>query len=475
MPFKLKLMVAVATASGLMTLAGTVALGRHDGLGSLWALAAFTAVLTLGWLYPLRVLRREETEAYQFDEAFFVAMAMLLPPLPIVLSFGFSALVSQLVRRRPVSRIAFNTGVQLTATGLALGVMHLAGGNRGVGLWSMVAVVGAAAVWLLVNSAFVWVAAGRPGGPVHLAIGGRQHRLPARAVDVDGGHRPPVRSGDVGLPLGGAAHRAAAGRPRSDAGRLAPGPPRAPATRRAPPRRRRGPRLRRVDRRRGGCPGFRPGAPGLPSVPPRRDSSRRRRAREPPPGQHLSRALARRLRPAGGRTVRVPRRHPAGGAGRGQRQRPPERQPGGAAQARGLPRRADRSPQPVAVRGDRRPGAGGAAPAGAQAGGLRARPRPVQAGQRQPGPSGGQRAAAGGRLAADRGGADGRHRGPHERRRVHHSGHRAALHRGGGVRGREGDGHLPGAVHDRRQGALRHRPAWGSPSPRTTGPGRRCC
>jgi diguanylate cyclase (GGDEF)-like protein len=157
MPFKLKLMVALATASGLVTLAAAVVLGRHEGLGSLPALAAFTAVLTLGWLYPLRILRREETEAYQFDEAFFVAMALLLPPLPIVLSFGFSALVSQIVRRRPMSRIAFNTGVQLTATGLALAVMRLTGAHEGVGLWNMLAVVGAAAVWLLVNSAFVWV------------------------------------------------------------------------------------------------------------------------------------------------------------------------------------------------------------------------------------------------------------------------------------------------------------------------------
>jgi diguanylate cyclase (GGDEF)-like protein len=157
MPLKLKLMVALATATGLLTLAAAVALGHDEGLGSLGELAAFTAVLTLGWLYPLRILRKEETEAYQFDEAFFVAMALLLPPLGIVLSFGFSALVSQVVRRRPFSRIAFNTGVQLTATGLSLAVMRLAGFHAGVGPRNMALVVGAAAVWLVVNSAFVWV------------------------------------------------------------------------------------------------------------------------------------------------------------------------------------------------------------------------------------------------------------------------------------------------------------------------------
>jgi diguanylate cyclase (GGDEF)-like protein len=84
-------------------------------------------------------------------------MALLLPPLGIVLSFGVSALVSQLIRRRPVERIAFNTGVQLTATGVALAVMRLAGPHEGVGPLNMALVVGAAAVWLVINSAFVWV------------------------------------------------------------------------------------------------------------------------------------------------------------------------------------------------------------------------------------------------------------------------------------------------------------------------------
>ncbi|MDQ1565831.1 MAG: hypothetical protein QOF96_711 [Actinomycetota bacterium] len=157
MPFKLKLLIAAATATGLATLAAAVALGRHEGLGSLGELAAFTTVLTLGWLYPLRILRREETEAYQFDEAFFVAMALLLPPLGIVLSFGLSALASQLIRRRPLSRIAFNTGVQLTATGLALAAMRVAGLHEGVGPRNMALVVGGAAIWLVINSAYVWL------------------------------------------------------------------------------------------------------------------------------------------------------------------------------------------------------------------------------------------------------------------------------------------------------------------------------
>src|SRR4051812_32664392 len=157
MPFKLKLMIAAATATGLLTLAAAVALGGHEGLGPLGELAAFTAVLTLGWLYPLRILRREETEAYQFDEALFVAMALLLPPLGIVLSFGVSALASQLIRRRPLSRIAFNTGVQLTATGLALAAMRLAGLHEGVGPRSMALVIGGAAIWLVINSAYVWM------------------------------------------------------------------------------------------------------------------------------------------------------------------------------------------------------------------------------------------------------------------------------------------------------------------------------
>lgn len=156
MPTKLKAAVGVAAAAGLATVVLAVALARHEGFGPIVELAAFTAALGLSWAFPLLVLRREETEAFQFDEAFLVAMALLLPPLGIILAFAVAALVSQLARRRPLVRVAFNTGMVLTSAGLALAVVHLAGGDGDVHPWDMAAVVLGAAVFLVVNSVSVW-------------------------------------------------------------------------------------------------------------------------------------------------------------------------------------------------------------------------------------------------------------------------------------------------------------------------------
>src|SRR2546421_260700 len=58
-------------------------------------------------------------------------------------------------RRRPLSRVVFNTGMQLTATGMALATVHLAGGQGGNQPLNLGAAVLGAAVFLAVNSAAV--------------------------------------------------------------------------------------------------------------------------------------------------------------------------------------------------------------------------------------------------------------------------------------------------------------------------------
>lgn len=156
MPTKLKAAVGAAVVAGLATVVLTVALARQHGIGPLVVLTAFTVALGLSWAFPLLVLRREETEAFQFDEAFLVAMALLLPPLGIVASFTVAALVSQLARRRPLVRVAFNTGVMVASTGLALAVVRLAGAHGDTRPWDMAAVVLGAFVFLVVNASSVW-------------------------------------------------------------------------------------------------------------------------------------------------------------------------------------------------------------------------------------------------------------------------------------------------------------------------------
>src|SRR4051794_32836107 len=109
LPRSVRRAVAVAGAAGLSGAVGTVALTRHEGLGSLPLVGVFAVVLGLSWAFPLFVLRQEETEAYQPDEAFFVTMALVLPPAGVVAAFAAGSVASQALRRRPLVRIIFNS------------------------------------------------------------------------------------------------------------------------------------------------------------------------------------------------------------------------------------------------------------------------------------------------------------------------------------------------------------------------------
>jgi len=156
-PPKLKIAVGTAVGTGLVTFGLVLALSRRDGIGSVGELSAFTLALALSWAFPIMVLRREETEAFQLDEAILVAMALLLPPLGVVSAFAIASFLGRtVIKRRPLVRVAFNTGMVVTSTGLAVGAARLAGANGGAGPRQLAAVVLAAAVFLAVNSLSVW-------------------------------------------------------------------------------------------------------------------------------------------------------------------------------------------------------------------------------------------------------------------------------------------------------------------------------
>jgi len=155
-PLKLRIIIATAVATGLLTVATAVALSRHEGVGPLTEFIAFTAMIGLNWAYPLFIPRQKDVEAFFLDEAFLVAMMLLLPPLAVVLSFAIAVPIGLLVRRRPPVRIAFNTGTIVTAIGLAVATARLAGLDGGVDLADIPAVVLGAAVFLVVNAGSVW-------------------------------------------------------------------------------------------------------------------------------------------------------------------------------------------------------------------------------------------------------------------------------------------------------------------------------
>jgi diguanylate cyclase (GGDEF)-like protein len=172
--------VVVAGATGFSGAVGTVVLTRHEGLGSLPLLGAFAVVLGLSWAFPLLVLRQEETEAYQPDEAFFVTMALVLPPAGVVAAFAAGSVASQALRRRPLVRIIFNSGQVLAATAAALATVRLL---QAAGVPEAVAACAGAVVFLSATgvavSAVIALTEGRPflvalldGWGTRLLVGG---------------------------------------------------------------------------------------------------------------------------------------------------------------------------------------------------------------------------------------------------------------------------------------------------------------
>jgi diguanylate cyclase (GGDEF)-like protein len=199
--------VAVAGATGLAGAVGSVVLARHEGLGSLPLVGAFAAVLGLSWAFPLLVLRQEETEAYQPDEAFFVAMALVLPPAGVVAAFAAGSVASQALRRRPPVRIIFNSGQVLAATAAALATDRLL---QAAGVPEALAVCAGAVVFLSATgvavSAVIALTEGRPflaalldGWGYRLLVGGAGISLGLLAGT--GGQRRPAELVFALLPL----------------------------------------------------------------------------------------------------------------------------------------------------------------------------------------------------------------------------------------------------------------------------------
>jgi signal transduction histidine kinase len=157
MPLKVRATVTGFVVSGAVTVAAAVGLAVSGGVGPAYVLVPLTVLLALGWAFPLLVLRKEETEAFQLDEAFFVAMVLLLPPAGTIAVFLAATVLGICVRRRPLVKALFNIGQTVTAAGLgvaaayAIAPMSAASPTpRDLGA----AVVGAM-VFMLVNSAAV--------------------------------------------------------------------------------------------------------------------------------------------------------------------------------------------------------------------------------------------------------------------------------------------------------------------------------
>ena len=151
--------VVASVAGGAATLA--VAAWRQPGAAHLgssqWVVAAVMGVLTLGsWVWPVVVYRGGESEAFNMDEAFFVILALLVPPLVTLGTLALATIVAQAVRRRPAVKSAFNAGQVLIAAGLGLAVSRaIAVPSGSLAAGQVAAIAAGVGVYFVVNTLLV--------------------------------------------------------------------------------------------------------------------------------------------------------------------------------------------------------------------------------------------------------------------------------------------------------------------------------
>ncbi len=156
MPRKARALIALTAAAGAVSLALTIGFSGGEGLGPSATFAVFAVLLGINWAVPLLLPSRDETESVNLDEAFLVAMLLVLPPTGVVAAYALGTARGSALRRRPLMKTIFNVGQQLTAAGAALfvsrGVIGLGGeiGPRTIG-----AAAAGAATYLAINSTAV--------------------------------------------------------------------------------------------------------------------------------------------------------------------------------------------------------------------------------------------------------------------------------------------------------------------------------
>jgi len=125
---------------------------------SQWVVVVVIGGLVMhGWIWPA-LLRFEgkNSEAFHLDEGFFVVMALVLPPVATIATFAMATIVAQVVRPRPLIKLAFNAGQVLVCAGLGLAVSRsLAPPTRSLTVGEVAAAALATAVYVVVNGILV--------------------------------------------------------------------------------------------------------------------------------------------------------------------------------------------------------------------------------------------------------------------------------------------------------------------------------
>jgi PAS domain S-box-containing protein len=119
------------------------------------AWAAMTGVITVLELFPIRIRYRTETINMSVTDAVWAAGLLLVRPDVLLMSVGAGAVLSQLIRKRPPLKMAFNVGQFLVSISVAQVVFSALDGGGVITATSWLPVIPAMAAFLVVNATLV--------------------------------------------------------------------------------------------------------------------------------------------------------------------------------------------------------------------------------------------------------------------------------------------------------------------------------
>ncbi|HET9077719.1 MAG TPA: EAL domain-containing protein, partial [Acidimicrobiales bacterium] len=122
-----------------------------------WVVAGVVCGLIFySWVWPLVLFRRNQSQAFQFDEGFFVVLALLTPARVTVSVFAVAVVMAQAVKRRALFKSAFNLGEVLLSVSLAATVSRtISSPAAHIGGSALIGAATGAAVYFIVTTSMV--------------------------------------------------------------------------------------------------------------------------------------------------------------------------------------------------------------------------------------------------------------------------------------------------------------------------------
>ena len=148
-------MIAAVAVGGVAVVAGQVPAIVHWTRYDLLAAVALTLVTLVAELFPLHLRYNTETESFSVTDVAWTAGLLLASASTLLVAVASGVFLSQMARRQPFKKVAFNTGQFLLAMGATVAVFRVLPHAGPLDPLTWAAAAGAMVVDFLVNEALV--------------------------------------------------------------------------------------------------------------------------------------------------------------------------------------------------------------------------------------------------------------------------------------------------------------------------------